>query len=116
MSQQQLQFETMTLAPVSRATPGSRPSIAGGQVPNSGIELRRKGGALTTCQGKDPFDSHELAALVAHRLRGRRDCNVSVYRCLVCSKWHIGSTVAQRNAIAGAHKRALRAIREGEPK
>lgn len=77
--------------------------------------IYRRGGAATTCLGKEPFETKALADSVCQRSLLRRDGNLATYRCLVCRKYHLGSTTGPRNRLnSGNHKRALQDLREEE--
>lgn len=43
---------------------------------------------FSDCIGKEAFDDFELAQRAAKRRRGR-----SVYRCKICSRYHVGSSL-----------------------
>lgn len=47
------------------------------------------------CDGKQAFDSHQLAQRVASRRRGHSG-HFHPYRCASCGKWHLGGNVVPK--------------------
>lgn len=43
------------------------------------------------CFGKQAFKSKRLAEQVAGRSRRRKSCDVHVFKCSACRRWHIGT-------------------------
>jgi len=59
---------------------------------------------LTSCIGKKPFDSYDLArAIVDRSRRGPNGARRAAYRCPTCDKWHIG-----RRSETSKAKRTIR--------
>ncbi|HWH83215.1 MAG TPA: hypothetical protein VNU71_13370 [Burkholderiaceae bacterium] len=69
--------------------------------------------APVLCGGKVRY-TRAYAKHCAESIRQRHSTNADVYRCVRCSGWHVGTTTGARNAPGRKHKRALRALREGE--
>ena len=51
--------------------------------------------AATTCTGKTPFDSFDIALEVTRR-KGHHKKSRQVYKCKICHKFHIGGIQRKR--------------------
>ena len=50
---------------------------------------------ITTCYGKQAFDTAAMANKVAELSSGRRSTAMSAYKCTVCLKYHIGNLIGK---------------------
>jgi hypothetical protein len=74
--------------------------------------VARQGFAAIGCEGKKRFESAPLVQRVAKR-RSRNDKNSDIYRCSLCSGWHIGSDGGGlRRRQRNERRRALEALKE----
>lgn len=46
---------------------------------------------LMACEGKDGFETYEIAVKVVKRRRWGGKSKIQPYRCPFCRQWHIGS-------------------------
>jgi hypothetical protein len=54
---------------------------------------------LTTCVGKQTFETAALASKVAKLSASRRTSAMNAYKCTVCLKYHIGNRIGKTKAV-----------------
>lgn len=50
---------------------------------------------ITTCYGKQAFDTAAMASKVAKLSAGRKSVPMNSYKCTVCGKYHIGNRIGK---------------------
>jgi hypothetical protein len=55
---------------------------------------QRKYSYSSQCKGKHPYDSYSDAK------RGKSRGGMCIYKCVYCSKWHLGSQLCRREQNA----------------
>ena len=66
-------------------------------------EATSEGDRLTACNGRDAFASSAQARELARRVSRNGHRQANAYRCFVCGRWHVGTTLVRKNPRLDRH-------------
>lgn len=61
--------------------------------------LTQEDAAAAYCNGKVIFQTFHQAEKTAVRSRARREAKLQVYKCPICSKFHVGYTMRRKGSM-----------------